>query len=159
NSWAAVAPLHGTRPTPLARPFPHDSFRGARALQGRAFPDKQTKRESGVNTSGASPDAARNPFLFGGGRARLAKAFFVVEVFAMKCVVTGAAGSIGSHLCEYLLRAGHRVCGLDAFVPYYSPTVKERNLLEVRAHAAFCLHRLDLRSDSLDGVLADAALG
>lgn len=31
----------------------------------------------------------------------------------MKALVTGAAGFIGSHLCESLLRAGHIVCGLD----------------------------------------------
>jgi nucleoside-diphosphate-sugar epimerase len=74
----------------------------------------------------------------------------------MKCVVTGAAGFIGSHLCEHLLRAGHQVSGLDAFIPYYSPAVKERNLAEARANPAFCLYGLDLRSDSLDAVLSGA---
>ena len=29
----------------------------------------------------------------------------------MKCVVTGSAGFIGSHLCESLLAAGHEVTG------------------------------------------------
>src|SRR5438105_351647 len=74
----------------------------------------------------------------------------------MKCVVTGAAGFIGSHLCEHLLRAGHPVCGLDAFIPYYPQTVKERNLAEARANPAFSLHRVDLRNDSIDALLGDA---
>lgn len=29
------------------------------------------------------------------------------------CLVTGAAGFIGSHLCDHLLRAGHAVIGID----------------------------------------------
>lgn len=31
----------------------------------------------------------------------------------MKCLVTGAAGFIGSHLCEELIRQGHQVYGFD----------------------------------------------
>ena len=37
----------------------------------------------------------------------------------MQCVVTGAGGFIGSHLCERLLALGHHVTGIDAFIPYY----------------------------------------
>lgn len=33
----------------------------------------------------------------------------------MKCLVTGAAGGIGSHLCDYLLHLGHDVIGLDDY--------------------------------------------
>ncbi|HSQ54176.1 MAG TPA: NAD-dependent epimerase/dehydratase family protein, partial [Gemmata sp.] len=33
----------------------------------------------------------------------------------MRCVVTGAAGFIGSHLCERLLAEGHAVAGIDCF--------------------------------------------
>ena len=46
----------------------------------------------------------------------------------MHCVVTGAAGFIGSHLCERLLADGHAVTGIDCFTAYYPRPVKERNL-------------------------------
>jgi len=36
----------------------------------------------------------------------------------MRVLVTGAAGFIGSHLCEYLLRLGYEVRGLDAFTTF-----------------------------------------
>jgi nucleoside-diphosphate-sugar epimerase len=74
----------------------------------------------------------------------------------MKCVVTGAAGFIGSHLCEHLLRQGHEVVGIDAFVPYYPRAVKERNLLECLRHATFHFRERDLRSEPLDDLLAGA---
>jgi nucleoside-diphosphate-sugar epimerase len=74
----------------------------------------------------------------------------------MNCVVTGAAGFIGSHLCERLLAQGHAVTGLDAFIPYYPAPVKERNLAAALAQPAFRFQRLDLRSDPIEPVLADA---
>src|SRR5262249_48379232 len=74
----------------------------------------------------------------------------------MKCVVTGAAGFIGSHLCEHLLRTGHDVIGLDAFVPYYPRALKELNQAAALAHPRYRFHDLDLRHDRLDGVLAEA---
>ena len=46
----------------------------------------------------------------------------------MRCVVTGVAGFIGSHLTERLLADGHEVCGIDAFIDYYPRAIKERNL-------------------------------
>jgi nucleoside-diphosphate-sugar epimerase len=71
----------------------------------------------------------------------------------MRCLVTGAAGFIGSHLCERLLEDGHAVVGVDAFIPYYPRPVKEANLLAARAHPRFAFHALDLRHDSLANVL------
>jgi nucleoside-diphosphate-sugar epimerase len=72
----------------------------------------------------------------------------------MKCLVTGAAGFLGSHLCELLLRAKHTVVGLDAFIPYYPRIVKEANLTGFRTHPAFYFHPLDLRCDPLDEALS-----
>jgi nucleoside-diphosphate-sugar epimerase len=62
----------------------------------------------------------------------------------MHCLVTGAAGFIGSHLCERLLADGHAVTGLDCFTAYYPRPVKERNLSGVRGKPHFTFHEIDL---------------
>jgi len=62
-----------------------------------------------------------------------------------KCLVTGAAGFIGSHLCEALLARGHDVVGLDSFVPYYPREVKEYNLAELLKNPGFSFHETDMR--------------
>jgi UDP-glucuronate 4-epimerase len=50
----------------------------------------------------------------------------------MHVVVTGAAGFIGSHTCERLVAAGHRVTGIDAFDGYlYSADIKRANAAEL----------------------------
>lgn len=51
-------------------------------------------------------------------------------------LVTGAAGFIGSHVCEALLRRGQRVIGVDNFDPFYDVNIKRRNLAEVERTAA-----------------------
>jgi nucleoside-diphosphate-sugar epimerase len=73
----------------------------------------------------------------------------------MRCVVTGAAGFIGSHLCERLLADGHAVTGIDCFTNYYPRPVKERNLASLRDHRHFTFRELDLS----EGVPADAVAG
>ena len=72
----------------------------------------------------------------------------------MTCLVTGAAGFIGSHLCDRLLADGHRVVGVDCFTSYYPRWVKERNLASPEGHPQFRFHELDLSADPLAEAVA-----
>ena len=61
-------------------------------------------------------------------------------------LVTGAAGFIGSHLCERLVAEGWTVRGVDCLTPYYDPALKERNLQGLARAPRFTLERVDLRA-------------
>jgi UDP-glucuronate 4-epimerase len=66
-----------------------------------------------------------------------------------RILVTGAAGFIGSHLCESLLAAGHAVTGMDNFDPYYARAVKEANLAGPRGRPGFTFLEGDVVRDAL----------
>src|SRR5437899_8036900 len=75
-----------------------------------------------------------------------------------RVVVTGAAGFIGSHLCERLLSAGHEVVGIDSFSDYYERERKEQNLAAARAHQNFTPGETDLVDGDLKRILSGATV-
>ncbi|MHC4756626.1 MAG: GDP-mannose 4,6-dehydratase [Planctomycetota bacterium] len=63
----------------------------------------------------------------------------------MKILVTGAAGFIGSHLCERLLKQGQTVVGVDNFDEFYDPQVKRKNIAGCLESGNFDLIVADIR--------------
>ena len=70
-----------------------------------------------------------------------------------RVLVTGAAGFLGSHVCERLLDAGREVVGVDCFTEYYARADKERNLERARDWSAFELVETDLAEHGAVGLL------
>jgi UDP-glucuronate 4-epimerase len=62
----------------------------------------------------------------------------------MHVLVTGAAGFIGYHLSETLLKQGARVTGIDNLNSYYEVTLKEARLRNLQAQPAFDFVKLDI---------------
>ncbi|MCL4105884.1 UNVERIFIED_CONTAM: hypothetical protein GTU68_012522 [Idotea baltica] len=60
-------------------------------------------------------------------------------------LVTGGAGFIGSHVCTSLINSNHQVVCLDNFDPYYSESIKLRNIAGLRDQALFHMVKGDIR--------------
>jgi UDP-glucose 4-epimerase len=71
----------------------------------------------------------------------------------MRALVTGAAGFLGSTVCEAMLERGTDVVGVDAFTPNYDAARKRANLSAALAHPRFRLVEDDLRTADLDRLL------
>ena len=70
-----------------------------------------------------------------------------------RCLVTGAAGFVGSHLCEQLIAAGHSVVGARRVHPLL-PAPDQRAQPQPAARCrGFHFHELDLRTADLAPVL------
>ncbi len=67
----------------------------------------------------------------------------------MKILVTGAAGFIGMHTADRLLRAGHEVVGLDNVNDYYDTGLK-------RARLKVLLRKVWMRPSRLKAFLQSA---
>lgn len=68
----------------------------------------------------------------------------------MRVLVTGAAGFIGSSLCEGLLARGDEVIGVDNFNAYYDPEIKRGNVVEVRTNAERLGARFQVEEADID---------
>lgn len=62
----------------------------------------------------------------------------------MKVLLTGAAGFIGFHTSQYLLKRGDEVIGLDNVNDYYDPTLKEARLAQLTPQPNFRFVKMDM---------------
>jgi UDP-glucose 4-epimerase len=71
----------------------------------------------------------------------------------LKALVTGAAGFVGSHVCEALVAAGADVVGVDCFTDYYAREIKESNLAGLKGRTGFRFVEDALQTAPLDPLL------
>jgi len=72
-----------------------------------------------------------------------------------RILVTGAAGFIGSHLVERLVRGGVDVVGLDNFDEFYDPAIKRGNVAALADEPRFRLVEGDIRDAATLDALPD----
>ena len=67
----------------------------------------------------------------------------------MKILVTGCAGFIGSHTCEYLLKRGDKIIGIDNLNDYYDVERKKENLNVLNKYENFEFKKDDIRTTKI----------
>ena len=71
-------------------------------------------------------------------------------------LVTGAAGFIGFHLCQRLLKSGFNVVGIDNLNTYYDVKLKEARLDKILVFDNFAMAKMDLTDrNSLEDLFRD----
>lgn len=71
----------------------------------------------------------------------------------MRCLITGVAGFIGSHLAERLLELGYEVTGVDAFIDYYPRHIKEKNLSGIMGNPNFRFLEADINAIDIEKII------
>jgi len=66
-----------------------------------------------------------------------------------KIIVTGGAGFIGSHVCEFLVNRGIEVFCIDNFDSFYNRYIKETNILSFKDAENFHLIEKDICDESI----------
>jgi UDP-glucuronate 4-epimerase len=73
----------------------------------------------------------------------------------MKVFVTGAAGFIGMHVCEHLLKRGDEVLGIDDLNDYYDPLLKQARLARLGGYPNFRFAQIDVAdADAMAGIFS-----
>ena len=66
-----------------------------------------------------------------------------------RILVTGCAGFIGSHTCEYLLKNNYQVMGIDNVNDYYDVSIKERNIELLKKYHNFRFQKEDILTTNI----------
>jgi UDP-glucuronate 4-epimerase len=77
----------------------------------------------------------------------------------LKIVLTGAAGFIGFHTAQALLKAGHEVIGIDNVNAYYIPELKRQRLKQLEETPNFTFCEGDITDSELMGNLRQVMAG
>jgi UDP-glucuronate 4-epimerase len=71
----------------------------------------------------------------------------------MKLIITGAAGFIGFHLSQNLLKQNNQIIGIDNLNDYYDPSLKQSRLQILGKFRNFNFHNVDLKDkEAIDNI-------
>lgn len=73
----------------------------------------------------------------------------------MRCLVTGAAGFVGSSIVDRLLGMGCNVVGVDCFVDYYPKEIKLRNIESALKNPKYKFIEADLNNLDMESLVSE----